>query len=162
MTTPATQARQPSFRKIPGTVIALAILLALLAIGALQGGIAMVANPQEPLGMTVEFLDDAPVHTYFWPGVFLLGIAAASILTIVGLLTGWRWPWAARIEAAVNHRWPWLGSLAIGGVLLAFEIAELWLVPFHPVMHPLLIAASLALIALAGTRSARAHLRARS
>lgn len=160
MTTPAAGAGQPAARRIPGPVIALTVLLVLLTIGALQGGIAMVANPQEPLGMTVEFLEDAPVHTYFWPGMFLLGIAAASITTVVGLLTGWRWPWAARIEARVGHRWPWLGSLAIGGVLLAFEIAELWLVPFHPVMHPLLIAASVALIALPCTRSARAHLRA--
>jgi len=160
VTTPAAGAGQPAARRIPGPVIALTVLLVLLTIGALQGGIAMVANPQEPLGMTVEFLEDAPVHTYFWPGMFLLGIAAASITTVVGLLTGWRWPWAARIEARVGHRWPWLGSLAIGGVLLAFEIAELWLVPFHPVMHPLLIAASVALIALPCTRSARAHLRA--
>ena len=160
MTTPAARAGQPAAPRIPGTIIALTVLLVLLTIGALQGGIAMVANPQEPLGMTVEFLEDAPVHTYFWPGMFLLGIAAASITTVVGLLTGWRWPWAARIEVRAGHRWPWLGSLAIGGVLLAFEIAELWLVPFHPVMHPLLIAASVALIALPCTRSARAHLRA--
>jgi hypothetical protein len=160
VTTPAAGAGQPAARRIPGPVIALAVLLVLLTIGALQGGIAMVANPREPLGMTVEFLDDAPVHTYLWPGVFLLGIAAAAITTAVGLLTGWRWPWAARIEAFAGHRWPWLGSLAIGGVLLAFEIAELWLVPFHPVMHPLLIAASVALVALPCAQSARAHLRA--
>jgi hypothetical protein len=160
VTTPATGAGQPAARRIPGTIIALTVLLVLLTIGALQGGIAMVTNPREPLGMTVEFLEDAPVHTYFWPGLFLLGIAAASITTVAGLLTGWRWPWAVRIETRVGRRWPWLGSLAIGGVLLAFEIAELWLVPFHPVMHPLLIAASVALIALPCTRSARARLRA--
>ena len=144
----------------PGSVIGLSVLLGLLVVGALQGGIAMVADPLEPLGMTVEFLEAAPVHTYFWPGLFLLGIAAAAIVTIAGLLSGWRWRWARAIETAAGHRWPWLGAIAVGGVLLVFEIIELWLVPFHPVMHPLLVAASAAIIVLACTRSARAYLRA--
>jgi hypothetical protein len=147
-------------RRLPGTIVALIGLLALLLVGSLQGGIAMVANPLEPLGMTVAFLEDAPVHTYFWPGLFLLGIAAATTLALIGRLFDWRWHWATPIETATGHRWPWLGSLAIGGVLLAFEIIELWLVPFHPVMHPILIALSLALIAVPCTRSARAHLHA--
>lgn len=146
-------------RRPPPTVIGLLVLLALLIVGALQGGIAMVADPLQPLGMTVDFLDRAPVHTYLWPGLFLLGIAAASTLTFVGILFGWRWRRAAAIEAKAGHRWPWLGALAIGAVLLLFEVIELFLVPFHPVMHPLLIAGSLALIGLPLTRSARAYLR---
>jgi hypothetical protein len=48
--------------------------------------------------------------------------------------------------------------MAVGIVLLAFEIAELFLVPFHPVMHPLLIAGSLAIVILTSTRSARQYL----
>jgi hypothetical protein len=43
--------------------------------------------------------------------------------------------------------------------MLLFEIIELFLVPFHPVMHPLLIAWSLAIIWLPFTRSARQYLR---
>jgi hypothetical protein len=59
----------------------------------------------------------------------------------------------------VGYRWPWLGALSIGSVLLVFEIMELFMVPFHPVMHPLLIAASLAIITLILTPSARDFLR---
>lgn len=145
-------------RRPPPTVIGLLALLALLVVGAFQGGIAMVADPLKPLGMTVDFLERAPVHSYFWPGLFLLGIASASALTFAGILFGWRWRWAAAIEEKAGHRWPWLGAIAIGAVLLVFEVVELFLVPFHPVMHPLLIAGSLALIGLPLTRSARAHL----
>jgi hypothetical protein len=43
-------------------------------------------------------------------------------------------------------------------VLLTFEIIELFTVPFHPVMHPLLIAVSLALVVIPFTSSARAAL----
>lgn len=145
-------------RRPPPTVVGLLTLLALLVVGALQGGIAMVADPLKPLGMTVDFLERAPVHTYFWPGLFLLGIAAASALTFFGILFGRRWRWAGAIEGKAGHRWPWLGAIAIGVVLLVFEVVELFLVPFHPVMHPLLVAGSLALIWLPSTRSARAYL----
>ena len=49
--------------------------------------------------------------------------------------------------------------MSTGVVLLLFEIIELFLVPFHPVMHPLLIAGSLAIIGLPFTQSARQHFR---
>jgi hypothetical protein len=120
----------------------------------------MVTNPIDPLGMSPSFLDGAPVDDYFWPGVFLLGIAGAAVITMVGLLITWRWSWAAGIEAFLGYRWPWIGAMAIGVVLLVFEIIELFLVPFHPVMHPLLIAGSIAILLLATTPSARRHLRA--
>jgi hypothetical protein len=118
----------------------------------------MVTNPIDPLGMSIDFLDNAPVDDYFWPGMFLLGIAIASVLTVLGLLLPWGWHWASGIESLVGYRWPWIGAMAIGIVLLTFEILELFLVPFHPVMHPLLIAASLAIVMLAVTPSARRYL----
>ena len=142
----------------PRTLIGLAGLLAVLAIGAMQGGVAMVADPNQPLGMPASYLEGTPIDDYFWPGLFLLGIAVASVLTVVGLITGWEWRWASGIEKAIGHRWPWSAALAIGAVLLVFEIIELFVVPFHPVMHPLLIAGSIAIVWLALTPSLRAHL----
>ena len=146
-------------RRTPASVAGLVGLLALLVVGAVQGGIAMISDPLEPLGMPASFLDGTPIDTYFWPGVFLLAIAAASLVTILGLVLGWRWQWAVGIERTVGYRWPWLGALATGTVLLVFEIIELFMVPFHPLMHPLLIAGSLAIIWLAVTPSTRGHLR---
>jgi len=115
----------------------------------------MVVNPTEPLGMTVEYLERAPVDNYFLPGLFLVAIAAVSIVTVAGLTFGWRWRWASSIESRIGYRWPWLGAVSIGGILLVFELIELFMVPFHPVMHPLLIAGSLAILILALTPGAR-------
>lgn len=143
----------------PATIKWLAALLGLLTVGALQGGIAMLADPLQPLGMPVSYLDGTPIDDYVLPGVFLLGIAAACLITIAGLLFQWDWKWAAPIERRIGHRWPWLAALATGGVLLIFEIIELFLVPFHPVMHPLLIVGSLAIMTLVLTPSARSHLK---
>lgn len=154
--------RDTSRSRVPASVRVLTLILGMLVIGAIQGGWAMVANPEDPLGMTTAFLDGTPVDSYFWPGMFLLGIALASLTTIVGLVFGWRWAWAAPIERAVGYRWPWLGAVATGGVLLVFEIIELFMVPFHPVMHPLVIGLSIVIIGLAFTPSARNHLGAGS
>jgi hypothetical protein len=118
----------------------------------------MVTNPIDPLGMSPAFLVDTPVADYFWPGMFLLGIAVASAITIPGLVFGWRWHWASRIENAIGHRWPWLASLAIGGILLLFELVELMMIPFHPIMHPLLISWSVAIVLLPLGSSARTYL----
>lgn len=144
----------------PATVVALMALFGLLTVGALQGGIAMVVDPLTPLDMPTSFLDRAPIDTYLWPGMFLLGVAAASALTIAGLTLNWPSRWARAIENAVGYRWPWIAAITTGSVLLTFEIIELFMVPFHPVMHPLLIAGSLAIVALALAPSARSHLRA--
>ncbi len=146
----------------PGTVWTLAALMALLAVGAIQGGWAMVTDPMSPLGMPVSYLENAPIGDYFLPGVFFLCIAAASLLVAIGLVSHWRWRWAGGIEAVVGHRWPWIGAVAVGGVLLAFEIIELFLVPFHPVMHPLLLAGSSAILLLPFTPSASRFLDARA
>jgi hypothetical protein len=147
-----------STRRTPASVSGLVGLLALLVLGAIQGGVAMVVDPLQPLGMPTSFLEATPIDTYFLPGLFLLAIAVASLITILGLTLDWRWDWAAGIEEAVGYRWPWMGGLATGSVLLVFEILELFMVPFHPIMHPLLIAGSLAIIWLTVTPTTRAHL----
>lgn len=147
-------------RRMPPSVIGLTGLLALLAVGAIQGGSAMIADPQTPLGMPTSFLDRSPIDTYFWPGVFFLAIAGASVLTIAGTVFSWRWVWADRIERMIGYRWPWIGAMATGSVILTFEVIELFLVPFHPVMHPVLITGSLAILGLTLSRSARAYFRA--
>ena len=139
----------------PGSLLWLARLLGLLAVGAFQGGWAMVRDPYEPLGMTIAFLERTPIDTYFWPGVFLLCIGAASLLTVAGLVTRWLWPWANGIERRIGYRWPWIGAVSIGSTLLVFEMLEVYMVPFHPVMHPLLIASSVAVLLLAITPATR-------
>lgn len=144
-----------------GTVTTLAVLLVLLVIGALQGGIAMVTNPIDPLGMSPDYLLETPVGDYFWPGMFLIVIATASAITVPGLVSDWGWRWVSRIESAIGHRWPCLASIAIGSILLVFELLELVMVPFHPIMHPILIAWSIAIVMLPLTPSARSHLSVR-
>lgn len=147
-------------RRPPVSIVLLSVVLGILVIGTFEAARAMITNPLEPLGMTTEWLENAPVDTYFWPGMFFVGMTLASLLTLAGLVFRWPWKWAQGIESRIGYRWPWLGAVSIGVVLLIFEIIELFLVPLHPVMHPLLIAWSLAIIGLPLTQSARQHLEA--
>lgn len=147
-----------SAKRPPLSIVLLSVLVGVLAIGTFEAARAMITNPLEPLGMTTEWLDNAPVDTYFWPGMFFAGMTLASLLTLAGLMFRWPWRWGRGIESRIGYGWPWLGAVSIGVVLMAFEIVELFLVPFHPVMHPLLIAWSLAIIWLPSTQSARQHL----
>ncbi len=147
-------------RRLPVSIVVLSVLLGVLVIGTFEAARAMITHPLEPLGMTTEWLESAPVDTYFWPGMFFVGMTVASTLTLAGLIFRWPWKWAQPIESRIGYRWPWLGAVSTGVVLLIFEVVELFLVPFHPVMHPLLIVWSLAIIWLPFSRSARQHLEA--
>ena len=146
-----------SRKRLPVSIVVLSLLLGVLVTGSFAAAREMITNPLEPFGMTTEWLEKAPVDTYFWPGIFFLGMTLATLLTLAGLIFRWRWKWAQGIESRVGYRWPWLGAVSTGVVLLLFEIIELFLVPFHPVMHPLLIAGSLAIIWLPFTHSASQH-----
>lgn len=80
----------------------------------------MVRDPIAPLGLQVGFLERTPIDTYFSPGVFLLSISAACRLAVAGLVSRWRWHWAAAIEPKVGYRLdpaPPLGVLTVQDVL---------------------------------------------
>lgn len=142
----------------PVSIVALAIQLVLVAAGALQGGIAMVTDPDSPMGISLGHLKATPFDDYFWPGMFLLGIALAAVVTIPGLLLEWEWDWAWRIESAIGYEWPWISVVAIGILLFSFEVIGLVFGELPFVIHMLLLALSLNMIGLALTDSARSYL----
>ena len=56
-----------------------------VGIGALFGGMGAILNPQEPMGMSVELLENSPFSSYLIPGLTLfviigLGNTAATFL----------------------------------------------------------------------------------
>lgn len=133
---------------LPGLARVLAAVLAFLTIGALQGGIAMLLNPDTPLGMTTQYLDGTPFDSYVLPGLYLVAVGVAAGITAAGITFRWHWKWASKIEAAIGYRWQWIGAVAVGVALLVLEVIELFTVPFHPIMHPLMIAVGLISVGL--------------
>lgn len=105
--------------KRPGTVIAQLVLAALQAVGAIGGGIGLVADPVNNIGMPVSLLDGTPFKDYLIPGLILLIVVGLfSLLVFVGLLLRWKPAW-------------WL-SLASGGGQVIWIITEAALLGYLP------------------------------
>jgi hypothetical protein len=67
----------------PAALWILIFLLLLLAFGGLYGGLAMLLDPSGGSLQMTEVLPLLPVHDYFLPGLFLLGVMGIFPLFIV-------------------------------------------------------------------------------
>ena len=107
----------------PFIVWALFFLLALLGIGALGGGGALILAPDGSLlHMPLSVMKGAPFHDFLIPGILLftfVGIFPCAAAYSLLKLPGWRWPNA--INPFKQMHWSWAASLAAG------IIATLWI-----------------------------------
>jgi hypothetical protein len=98
-------------RRRPRSVRALIALLALQALGAIGGGVGLVQDPVNNIGMPVSLLEGTPFSDYLWPGVILLVVVGIFPLGVLhGVLRRRLWGW-------------WL-ALAAGGGLMIWIIVE--------------------------------------
>jgi hypothetical protein len=76
-------------RKRPAAVWALLGLLALQALGAIAGGIGLVEEPVENIGMPLSMLEGSPFSDYLVPGLILLVVVGLPpLVAAVGI--AWR------------------------------------------------------------------------
>lgn len=105
--------------KRPGTAVAQLVLAALQAVGAIGGGIGLVADPVNNIGMPVSLLEGTPFTDYLIPGLILLVVVGMfSLVVFVGLLLRWKVAW-------------WL-SLASGGGQVIWIVTEAALLGYLP------------------------------
>jgi hypothetical protein len=52
-----------------------------VGIGALAGGLAAIINPNEPLGLTVEALENSPFSNFLIPGIILFTVIGIGNIT---------------------------------------------------------------------------------
>ena len=119
-------------------------LLALLSVGALYGGAALVARPDGSLvHYPGSFLEHTPFGSFLVPGLLLLAVNGFFPLAVIAL-TLRRHPWAARLTV-------------VSGVLLscwiAVQIALIRL--FYPPLHVPYFALGIVLAALGGIEERR-------
>jgi hypothetical protein len=107
--------------KRPATVRALIALMAIQAIGAIGGGIGLVQDPIDNIGMPLDMLEGSPFSDYFYPGLILLIVVGIfPLLVLPGLLLRKQWAW-------------WL-ALAAGAGLVVWIIVEVALLGYLPGM----------------------------
>jgi hypothetical protein len=110
---PATKTRRPR------TLWALMALTAVQVIGAVAGGIGLVRDPINNIGMSLSLLDGTPFHDYLIPGLILL--------IVVGLF-----PIVPLVGLAMRRRWAWWLELAAGCGLIIWIVTEVALLGFLP------------------------------
>jgi hypothetical protein len=93
------------------------ILTAVQAAGAIGGGVGLVQDPVNNIGLPVSLLDGTPFKDYLIPGLILLIVVGLfSLFVFVGLLLRWKAAW-------------WL-SLASAGGLIIWIISEVALLGY--------------------------------
>jgi hypothetical protein len=111
--------KNPARNRRPSIVLALLILTAIQAIGAIAGGIGLVRDPIDNIGMPLSMLEGSPFRDYLVPGLILLVVVGLfALLVFAGLLRRWRPAW-------------WL-SLASGGGLVIWTVTEIGLLGYLP------------------------------
>ncbi len=111
----------PNFQSYRTQTFLLMGVLIFLGLCGITGGLAMVSNTHTAgvLHLSPTLLKSAPVHSYFWPGLFLLGI--------LGLI-----PLATSFEIWIGERHAWLVAFTIGVLLTAWLTYQILLIGFNP------------------------------
>ena len=105
--------------KRPGTAWALMVFLAIQALGATAGGIGLVQDPVNNIGMPLSMLEGSPFSDYLIPGLILL--------MVVGLL-----PVVVLYGLARRRQWGWWLAAATGAGLVIWIITEVVLLGYLP------------------------------
>lgn len=110
---PATKIRRP------GTLWALMVFTAIQILGATAGGIGLVQDPINNIGMSLSMLEGSPFSDYLIPGLILLIVVGLfPIIPLVGLI--------------LRRRWGWWLELAAGCGLIIWIITEVALLGYLP------------------------------
>jgi hypothetical protein len=112
----------------------------LLGIGAVGGGLALMAGPNgEILPLPVSALAGSPFANYFVPG--------AVLFTIIGL-----GPLGAALLAWRRHPVAPLLAFAVGAALLGWLVVEIAIVGYasNPPLQPLYLALGVAMVLVGG------------
>jgi Kef-type K+ transport system membrane component KefB len=95
------------------------VLLAIQALGAIGGGVGLVQDPENNIGMSLNLLEGSPFDDYLIPGLILLIVVGLlPVVVLYGLVRRLRWGW-------------WL-ALAAGAGLVVWIITEVVLLGYLP------------------------------
>jgi hypothetical protein len=152
-------ASSPTRTRRPGLVIAVMVLLALLGIGAVGGGLAMLFGMGGESFLPGGYLDTVPlIDSWVLPGlVLLVGFGLGSLFTLWGMWARPRWPIADRLEQWTGHHWSWLATMVIGWSQVVWILLEFMFIPVSFLM-PTFGIVGLALGLLPLTSSVRRYL----
>jgi hypothetical protein len=139
------------------------ILIGVLSIAGLAGGWSLIRDPTGgSIQADLAWLQGTPVEDFLLPGLFLFFVYGVfGVIVIAGLWTR-RSPGPLRsIDHRTGHHWSWWGAIAIGTILVAWIVYELFVIPDVIWLQPALAGMGLAIIVCAMLPSVRLYARTR-
>lgn len=123
--------------KKPGAVILLYVLQAFLGLGAIGGGLALLADPSgEMMGMPASILERSPFDNFAIPGVLLLVIfGLLPLLVLYGLFKKPRWAWAYALTPFKTLHAAWTFSLYIGFGQIIWIMVQTYMMDAVSIIH---------------------------
>lgn len=73
-----------------------------VGLGAVVGGLAAIINPQEPLGMPVELLNNSPFNNYLIPGIILF-----TIIGLGNVISAFMFRFKLRFQGYISSVFSW-------------------------------------------------------
>jgi hypothetical protein len=134
-------------------------LLAVLGIGAIGGGLAMIFGVGGESMMPDEYLEALPlVDNWVVPGLVLLIVFGfGSLILLYGVWRRPRWSWLDWLERATGHHWSWFGTILLGVGHMIWITLELVSIPLS-ILMPIFGAVGLALALLPFLTSVKEYL----
>lgn len=115
-----------------------------MGFGAVYGGIQMLVDPYEPMGMTRSLIIRTPFETFTVPGVLLLVLVGTTPLVLA----------VAALRRAAPHP---LWAVAFGLGLVAWIVTQWVLLDAQLWLQPVIFAVGLAIVAVAGALWRQEH-----
>ena len=140
----------------PVSVWLLSVVLAILSLGGLSGAWMFFAHPDgRGIGME-ETLAELPVSSFVLPGAFLLLVMClVPALLVVGLLARPDWRWLDRVSRATGMHWSWVGTVALGIVIVIWLGVEALYIGFSAAQQYFTAALGLLIVVFALVPSTR-------
>ncbi|MGG6310612.1 hypothetical protein [Paenibacillus macerans] len=133
--------------KRPAAGTLLIVLQALLGIGAVYGGGALMLDPTgELVGMPSDMMEIPLFPNYLIPGIILLLMFGILPLVVAaGLVRKREWTWGNKLNLFKNMHWSWAFSLYIGFALVIWISVQVYILNGSSVVHLLYTAWGLAI-----------------
>lgn len=73
-----------------------------VGIGAIAGGLAAIINSQQPLGMTVELLQNSPFSNYLIPGIILF-----TVIGLGNVISAFMFRFKSKFQGYISSVFSW-------------------------------------------------------
>ena len=143
----------------PAILWVLVALLVLLSVGALGGGLVLIAGPDGSiLGVPSELLASTPFSSYLGPGLLLFSVLGVYPLVVAYALwarPSWRWP--NHLNPFRRAHWAWAAALSVGVALIVWIGTQMLLLGWYHWLQYLYLLWGIILLGLPLLPSFRAY-----